>query len=75
MTLSDLDLETRLRDQRTRTGEIPPAPVDLVQRVRERAREQRRRRVALSAAGIAAALVFVGLPVLTSGLLGNGSEG
>ena len=75
MTLSDLDLETRLRAQRTRAEETPPAPSDLVQRVRERAREQRRRRLALAAAGVAAALVFVGLPTLASGLVGDGSRG
>ena len=75
MTLSDLDLETRLRDQRTRAEEIPPASFDLAQRVRERAREQRRRRIALTAAGIAAALVFVGLPALASGLVDEGSRG
>lgn len=75
MTLSDLDLETRLRDQRTRADEIPPAPLDLAQRVRVRAREQRRRRVAMTAAGIAATLVFVGLPVLASGLIGEGTRG
>ena len=75
MTLSDLDLETRLRAQRTRAEETPPAPSDLVQRVRERAREQRRRRLALAAAGVAAALVFVGLPTLASGLVGEGSRG
>ena len=75
MTLSDLDLETRLRDQRTRADETPPAPVDLAQRVRERARAQRRRRIALTAAGIAATLVFVGLPTLVSGLVDEGSRG
>jgi hypothetical protein len=75
VTLSDLDLETRLRAQRTRADETPPAPSDLVQRVRERAREQRRRRLALTAAGVAAALVFVGLPTLASGLLPEGSRG
>ena len=75
MTLSDPDLETRLRDQRIRAEEIPPAPFDLAQRVRERAREQRRRRIALTAAGIAAALIFIGLPALASGLVDDGSRG
>ena len=37
MTLSDLDLETRLRDQRTRVEGGVPVPFDLAQRVRERA--------------------------------------
>ena len=69
MTLSDTDLENRLRDQRTRAAETPPPPVDLVARVRDRAREQRRRRVAMTAAGVAAALVLVGLPTLASGWL------
>jgi hypothetical protein len=75
VTLSDLDLETRLRDQRTRAEEIAPPPVDLAQRVRQRAREQRRRRAVLTAAGVTAALVFVGLPALASGLVGEGSRG
>lgn len=75
MTLSDLDLENRLRDQRARAVEIPPVPSDLAQRVRDRAREQRRNRMALTAAGIAAALVFVGLPALASGVLTDGSRG
>jgi hypothetical protein len=75
VTLSDLDLETRLRDQRTRADDAPPVPFDLAQRVRERAREQRRRRIALTAAGIAAALVFIGLPTLASGLIGGDSHG
>jgi hypothetical protein len=75
VTLSDLDLEAGLRQQRTRADEIPPAPFDLAQRVRERSREQRRRRVALTAAGVAAALVVVGLPALTSGLIGEGIRG
>jgi hypothetical protein len=75
VTLTDLELETRLRDQRSRTAEIPPPPVDLAQRVRDRAREQHRRRVVLTAAGIAAALVFVGLPTLASGWLPDGSRG
>ena len=75
MTLTDLEIKTRLRDQRIRAGEIAPVPVDLALRVRRLAREQRRRRVALTAAGIAAALVFVGLPVLASGLTGQPSRG
>jgi hypothetical protein len=75
VTLSDLDLETRLRAQRTRAVEAPPAPADLAQRVRRHAREQRRRRIALTVAGIAAALVFVGLPTLASGLVDEGSRG
>lgn len=74
MTLSDTDLVTRLRDQRARADELAPPPVDLAQRVRDRAREQRRRRVALTAAGIAAALVFVGLPALAPGVLDDGSR-
>lgn len=75
MTLSDLDLETRLRAQRTRADEAPPAPSDLVQRVRERAREQRRRRIAVTAAGVAAALVFVGVSTLASGLIDGNPRG
>ncbi|MFP5369350.1 MAG: hypothetical protein ACLGI3_01170, partial [Actinomycetes bacterium] len=75
MILSDHELETRLRDHRERAADIPPAPSDLAQRARERARDQRRNRKALTAAGIAAALVFVGLPALASGVLTDGSRG
>lgn len=75
MSLSELELEARLRDQRARAAEIPPAPFDLAQRARERAREQRRRRVALTAAGVAAALLFVGLPAVVPGLVTDGSRG
>jgi hypothetical protein len=74
VTLSDLDLENRLRDQRVRAAEIPPAPFDLAQQVRERAHAERRRQVRLAAAAIAAALVFVGLPALASSLTAGGSR-
>jgi hypothetical protein len=73
VTLTDLELENRVRDQRSRIDELPPVATGLAQRVRERAREQRRRRVILTAAGIAAALVFVALPVVTSGVIDEGS--
>jgi hypothetical protein len=71
MTISDTDLEHRLRDLRLRADEIAPAPFDLAERIRERHRVERRRRIALTAAGIAAALVVVGMPTVASGVLGD----
>jgi hypothetical protein len=75
MTISDADLEHRLRDLRLRAEEIAPAPFDLAERIRERHRVERRRRIALTAtgiaAGIAAALVVVGIPTVASGVLGD----
>ena len=75
MTISDLELETRLRDLRVRADDIPPAPADLARTTRERYRAERRRRMALSAAGLVAALVFVGLPVAVSGLAEGPARG
>jgi hypothetical protein len=75
VTISDLELETRLRDLRARADDIPPAPADLARTTRERYRAERRRRIALSAAGLVAALVFVGLPVAVSGLADGPARG
>jgi hypothetical protein len=72
VTLSDAQLETRLRDLRGLAEAITPAPFDLAEQVRERHRAERRRRVALTAAGLAAALVLVGVPVAASGLIADG---
>lgn len=66
MTLSDLDLEARLRDLGARADEIAPAPVDLADRVRNRHRVLRRREIGLVAAGLAAVLVLVVGPVVAS---------
>jgi hypothetical protein len=74
VTISDTDLEGRLRDLGVRADELPPAPLDLVQRVRERHRAQRRRELGLAAAGVAAVLVLVGVPVLNSTLSANGDR-
>jgi hypothetical protein len=71
VTLSDPELETRLRDLRDRADHIAPAPFDLAERTRERFRVERRRRTALAAAGLAAVLVLVGVPVAASGLLAD----
>jgi hypothetical protein len=66
VTISDTDLEARLRDLRTRADEVPPAPFDLARRVRDRHRAQRRRELRVAAGGLVAALVFVGLPMVAS---------
>ena len=67
------DLETRLRSGLQATADdVGPAPRDLADRVRHRARAQRRTRLAVAAAGVAAALVFVGVPVVASTLLADG---
>src|SRR4051812_18421800 len=73
MTISDADLEHRLRDLRLRADEITPAPFDLAERTRDRHRADRRRRIALTAVGLAATLVLVGLPTVASGWTGNRS--
>jgi hypothetical protein len=65
VTISDHDLEARLRDLGTRAADIAPAPVDLADRVRDRHRALRRRNIGL-AAGLAAVLVFIGIPVIAS---------
>src|SRR5687768_17121182 len=67
MTLSDTDLETRLRrDLRARADDAPPAPRDLARLTRERHRTLRRREYGLAAAAVAAVLVLVGVPVVAS---------
>ena len=68
MTISDLELETRLRDLSARGDDLGPVPRDLAQLTRDRFRSERRRRIALGAAALAAVLVFVGVPVLASTL-------
>ena len=68
MTISDFELETRLRDLSARADDLAPPPRDLVQLTRERFRSERRHRIALGAAAVAAVLVFVGVPVLASTL-------
>jgi hypothetical protein len=67
MTLSDIDLEARLRrDLRARADEAPPAPRDLADTTRSRHRALRRREIGLAGAALAAVLVFVGVPVVAS---------
>jgi hypothetical protein len=69
MTLSDTDLEARLRrDLRARADDVPPAPRDLAALTRERHRSLRRREYGVLASAVAAALVLVGVPVVASTL-------
>jgi hypothetical protein len=66
-------LETRLRAGLHAAAEdVGPAPRDLADRVRRRAHAQRRTRLVVAAAGVAAALVFVGVPVVASTLPADG---
>ncbi|MGY1630756.1 hypothetical protein ACI784_03470 [Geodermatophilus sp. SYSU D01186] len=66
------DLETRLRQGlHAAADDVPPAPYDLADRVRQRARTQRRARLAVGAAGLVAAAVLVGVPVGAATLLGD----
>ena len=69
MALSDTDLERRLRELRVRGDDLPPAPPDLARIVRARHRRQRRTELLrLAAAGVAVALLFIGVPRLASSL-------
>src|SRR5687768_18207764 len=65
MALSDTDLERRLRDLRVRADTLSPAPPDLARTVRARHRRQRRTQLRLAAAGLAAALLFIGVPLVS----------
>jgi hypothetical protein len=71
MSLSDLDLEALLRDQRLRAADVAPPPADLAQQVRGRYRRQTRQRIALAAAALAVAAVFVAVSTVGSALLGG----
>lgn len=75
MTMSDSDLEGRLRDLRLQVDLVPPPPHELAERTRHGYRAQRRRRMALAVTGLVAALVLVGVPVGTSGLLSSLRDG
>ena len=67
MTLSDTDLEARLRrDLRAQGDAVPPAPQDLAEVTRRRHRTLRRREIGWGAAAVAAVLVLVGVPVVAS---------
>jgi hypothetical protein len=64
MTLSDHDLEGRLRDLRLRADAVGAPPTDLAETVRARHRRQRRSQARFAAAGLVAALLFIGVPVV-----------
>jgi hypothetical protein len=70
MSLADLDLEARLRDQRLRAADAE-VPADLPARVRARYRRQQRRRLATAAAVLAVAAVFVGVTRIGQSLLAD----
>jgi hypothetical protein len=75
VTISDDDLEGRLRDLRLQVDLVPPPSHDLAERTRQGYRAQRRHRAVLAATGLLLALVVVGVPVGTSGLLGSLRDG
>src|SRR5215212_5808012 len=59
MTLSEADVEARLRDVRTRADAVPPPPPDLAETVRARYGAERGRRLRLAGACVALGLLFV----------------
>ncbi len=65
MTLSDADLEARLRNHGSRIDAVPPDPRDLVRAARDRHRRQRRFELKLAVAALAVALAVVGVPLLS----------
>ena len=76
MTLSDTDLEARLRhDLRARADAAPRAPHDLAELTRQRHRTLRRREYGLVAAAVATVLVLVGVPVLASTFAADADRG
>jgi hypothetical protein len=74
VTISDFEIETRLRDLGARTASLD-VPHDLAERTRQRHRSLRRREFGLVAAGLAAALVLVGVPVVASTIAADGTRG
>jgi hypothetical protein len=75
VTISDLELAARLRDLRVRADSVPPPPADLAGLTRDRYRAERRRRIAVGAGTLVAAVVLVGLPSTLSGLTQGPSGG
>jgi hypothetical protein len=76
MTLSDTDLEARLRrDLQARADAAPPALNDLAELTRARHRSMRRREFGVAGAVLAAVLVFVGVPVVSSTLTADPDTG
>jgi hypothetical protein len=71
MSLSELDLEGRLREQRQRAADLPPVPADLAQRTRARYRRLQRQRLALAAGALTIAAVFVAVPRIGTSLRGD----
>jgi hypothetical protein len=71
MSLSDLDLETRLHDHRLSAADAV-APADLAERVRQRYRRQQRQRLGLAAAALAVAAVVVLVPRVGGSLVDDG---
>jgi hypothetical protein len=67
--ISDIELETGLRELRSRADHLPPPPADLARRTRERYRAQRRGRIAMATGALVAALVVVGVPAVASTVL------
>ncbi len=72
MTLSDADLEARLRRLQARADAVPPPPHDLARAVRSRYAAERSRRLRLAGACLVAGLLFAVVPVLRSTVVDDG---
>src|SRR5688500_9275163 len=75
VTISDHDLQGRLRDLRLQADLVPSPAHDLAERTRQSYRAQRRRRAVVAVTGLVVAMVLVGVPVGTSVLLGSLRDG
>ena len=76
MTLSDTDLEARLRrDLRARGDDVPPAPDDLAELTRRRHRVLRRREYRFAGVALAAAVLLVGVPIVASTVATDSERG
>jgi hypothetical protein len=74
VALSDSDLEARLRIALGGDDAMVAMPDDLADTVRSRHRRQKRSLLAMAAAGLAVALVFLGVQLISSGVLGSGER-
>jgi hypothetical protein len=72
VALSDPELEARLRALGTWADDSASPPHDLAATVRTRHRRQRRSHLTVAAAGLAAALLLLGVQLISPGVLGSG---
>jgi YVTN family beta-propeller protein len=74
VTRSDSDLEARLRAALGGDHGLVAAPDDLAEIVRSRHRRQRRSQLTIAAAGVAVALLLLGVQLISSGVLSSGQR-